>query len=210
MKALREDADDLARFAIDVEGLAQDGIRAGEPLLPIAVTEDDSVWRAGRIVLACEQAAENGGNAEERESAVGDVQAVDLFRLRAASDAHGITVVNAEVLKGVILFAVDEVIGGGDVEILDVDTRGGEPDANEFVGAGIRKRLEENTFEDAEDEGVAANAGGERNEGDGGEKRRAREAPEDLLHVEQECSHSRGLTRAQPRTPRDGRQSLCR
>ena len=90
---------------------------AAKTLLPIAVAEDDGVRRAGRIVLAGEQAAEDRGNAEKRESAVGDVEAVDLFRFRAASDANGITVVDADVLKGAILFAIDEVIGGGHVEV---------------------------------------------------------------------------------------------
>src|SRR5579859_1319127 len=141
MEAGWEDADDFARFAVDVEGLAEDGIRTAEPLLPIAVTEDDSVWRAWRIVLMGEEAAEGGGNAEKRESAVGDVEGVDLFGLGAADDAHGIAIVNANVLKRAILLPVDEVIGGSDVEILDVDAWSGEPDADEFVGARIGERF---------------------------------------------------------------------
>lgn len=159
----------MAGLAIDVEGLAEDGRGAAKAFLPIAVAEDDGVWRAGGIVLAGEQAAEDGGNAEKGQGAVGDVQGVDLFGFGAARDADGVTVVDAEVLKRAVLLSKDEVIGRSKVEILDVDARGGKPNADEFVGAGIRKRLEENAFKDAEDDGVAANAGGESDEGDGGE-----------------------------------------
>jgi hypothetical protein len=210
MEARWEDTDDFARFAIDVKGLAQDGRRATKPFLPITVAEDDGVGRAGRIVLTGEQSAEDGGNAEKRESAVGDVKGVDLFRLGAASDANGIAIVNTDVLKGAILFAIDEVIGGSDVEILDVDAGGGEPDADKLVRTRIGKRLEENAFENAEDDGVATDAGGERDESNDGEKRGTPETAKDLFQVEQERSHLRGLRWAVPRIQRDGRQSLIK
>lgn len=193
MKTWWEDANDLAGLTIDVEGLAQDGSGAVKAFLPIAVAEDDGVGRAGRIVLAGKQAAEDGGNAEERKSAVGNVQGVDLFRFGAARDADGVTVVDADVLKRAVLLAKDEVIGRSHVEILDVDAWGGEPDADEFVGAGIRKRLEENAFKDAEDDGVAANAGGEGDEGNGREERGAAQTAEDLLQIEHERCHWRSL-----------------
>ena len=77
-----------------------------------------------------EQAAKDGRNAEQRQRAVGDVEGVDLFRLGAAGDADGIPIVDANVLKGAILFPIDEVIRGGQVEILDVDARSGEPYAD--------------------------------------------------------------------------------
>ena len=46
MEARREDADDFARFPVDVERLAQDGSRAAESFLPVAVAENDGVRRS--------------------------------------------------------------------------------------------------------------------------------------------------------------------
>jgi len=92
-----------------------------------------------------------------------------------------------------ILFAIDEVVGRSHVEVWNVDAWGGVPDADEFVGLGIGERFEENAFQDAEDDGVAANASGQSDKGDGREERGVREATEDLLQVLQDCSHQRSL-----------------
>jgi hypothetical protein len=102
--------------------------------------------------------------------------------------------VDADVLEGFILFAIDEVVGRSHVEIIDVDTGSGVPDADEFVGLGIGKRLEKDAFEDAEDDGVAANAGGESDERDYREKGGACKAAENLFQVEHKRSHWRSLT----------------
>jgi hypothetical protein len=55
------------------------------------------------------------------------------------------------------------------------------PDADEFVGLGIGKRLEEDALEDAENDLVAADSGSERDKRDGGKEWSVREAAEDLL-----------------------------
>ena len=92
----------------------------------------------------------------------------------------------------------------------DVDAWGGEPDADEFVGVWIGKRFEEDAFENAEDDGVAANTGGESDKRDDGEERGAAETAEDLLQVEQECFHLRCLRGTPRRRQGDGRRSLMR
>ena len=79
------------------------------------------------------------------------------------------------------MLAIDEVVGGRHVEIGDVDARGRVPDADEFVGLGIGKRLEQDALEDAEEDGIAADSGSERDNRDGGKQWSVREAAEDLL-----------------------------
>ena len=140
-----------------------------------------------------EGAAEQGRNAEERKSAVGDVEGVEALGFGQAGEIDPGGVIGADILKGLILFAVDEVVGGGHVEVGDVDTGGGVPDSDEFGGAGIGKRLEKDALENAKDDSVAANARGERDERDGSEQRSVREATEDLLQLVEKAVHPCGL-----------------
>ena len=88
------------------------------------------------------------------------------------------------------MFAIDEVVRGGHVEIGDVDAGGGVPDTDEFSGLRIGQGFEEDRFENAEYHGVAADA---RGEGDGREERSAREPAENLFEVDKEHLHGRGL-----------------
>ncbi len=137
----------------------------------------------GRIVLAREGAAQHGRNAEQRKRAVGNVKSVEAFGFSNASDADGIPVVDANVLKSLILLAIDEVVGGRHVEVGNVDAGRGVPDADQFVGIRIGKRLEEDAFENAEDNSVAADAGSESDERNDGEERGVGQAAEDLLQM---------------------------
>jgi hypothetical protein len=62
-----------------------------------------------------------------------------------------------------------------------------------LLGTWIRKRLEEHTFEDAEDDSVRADACGKSDERDGGEERSAAEAAENLSElIVQHLFSSRG------------------
>ena len=137
----------------------------------------------------CEPAAKCRGNAEERKSAVGDIESFNLLGFGESGDTDGISLIRADVLKGMVLFAIDEVVGRINVEIGNVDAGGGVPYADEFGGARIGERLEEDALEDAEDDGVAANSCGEGDERDGGKERGVRKTAEDLLQMGYQCSH---------------------
>ena len=156
---------------------------AAEFLFPKSVRDHRGVRCTRGIVLAGEGAAQHGRNAEQGNGAVRNVKSVEAFGFSNARNADRVPVVDTNVLKGLVLFAIDEVVGRRHVEVGDVDAGGGVPDADQFVGIRIGKRFEEHAFEDAEDHGVAANAGGERDERDGREKRGIRETAEDLLQM---------------------------
>src|SRR5271168_1064138 len=171
MKALRKYANNFARFAIERDGLADDGTGAPKFLLPKTIGDHCGVWRTGRIILTSEGAAQDWGNAEQGNDAVRNVKSVKALGFSNAGDADGVPVVDANVLKSLILFAIDKVVRRRHVQVGDVDARGGVPDADQFVGVRIGKRFEEDAFENAKDDGVASNAGGESDERNGGEQR---------------------------------------
>ena len=160
LEAARENADDLAGVAVHGEGLADDRSCAAEFLLPVAVGEHDGFGGSGGIVLAGEQAAKRGLDAEQGESAVGDVEAVDVFWLSGAGDIEGIAGVDADVFQGLALLAINEVVRGREVQVFDVDAGRGVPDADEPVGVGVGQRLEEDVLNHGEDDGVGADADG--------------------------------------------------
>ena len=158
---------------------------------PVAVADHDDLGRFGLGIFGGEQAASGGGNAEKRKQRVGDVEPLYLFGLVDAGDAVGVALVHGDVLEALALLAIDEIVRGRHVEVFDLDAGGGVPDADEAVGLGIGKRLEEDAFDDAENEGVGADAGGEGDEGDGGEERGEAETAEDLFELLQEGLHGR-------------------
>ena len=163
--------------------MADDRAGAAKFLFPKTIRDDRGVWGAGRIVLAGEGAPKHRSNAEQRKRAVGNVKSGETFGFSDAGDADGVPVVDADVLKGLILFAIDKVVGGCHVEVGDVDAGGRVPDANEFVRIRIGKRLEEDAFENAENHRVATDTGSESDERNDGEERSIGQAAEDLLQV---------------------------
>src|SRR4029077_10480181 len=157
MKPLRQDANNLPALAVHNDIAADDGGVTAKFAPPIAVSEHDGFGSAWRIILFGKGAAENGNNAEERKSAVGDTQAGHLFGLRNACNAHGVIRVKTDVLQGAVLFAEDEVVGGRQLEVIEVlDACCGKPDADQFIGFGIGQGLQKNAFENAENSGIGA------------------------------------------------------
>lgn len=137
----------------------------------------------------CEGAAELRWNTEKGKNAVGDVQCGQSLGFGETGEGETVALIDADVLEAVILFAVDEIIGGRHVEVSDIDARSGVPDADEFGGARIGQRLEENAFEDAEDDGVSADTGSERDERNNREEGRASQAAEYLLQMVEKRAH---------------------
>src|SRR6266571_7938777 len=170
VKSLRQDADDLPGFAVHDDVAPDHGGVAAKFAAPIAVGEHGGFRSAGRIILFGEGAAEQERDAEERESAVSDSQGRNLFGLGHTGHAHGVARVKTDVLESAVLFAEDGVVGGGQLEFFELDARGSKPDTYHFIGFGIGQGLEENAFEDAEDNRVAAYAGGQCDEGDSSEQ----------------------------------------
>src|SRR6266704_375961 len=171
VKSLRQDADDLPGFSVYDDVAPDHGGVAAKFAAPIAVSQRGGFGSARRIILFGEGAAQHGRNAEEGESAVSNAQGGDLFRFGDAGHAQGVARVKTDVLEGAVLFAEDEVVGGGQLEVFEVlDAGCGKPDTYHFIGFGIGQGLEKDAFEDAEDNSVGAYAGGECDGGDSGEQ----------------------------------------
>src|SRR5438046_339419 len=161
VKSLRQDANDLAGFAVHDDVTADDRSIAAKFATPIAVKKHDGFGGPRRIILPGKAAAQQGRHAEERESAIRNAQGTNLFGFGHAGHAHGVARVKTEILEGAILVAEDEVVGGGQLEFFEIDPGRSKPDADKFIGFGIWKRLEENAFENTEDDGVGSDAGGQ-------------------------------------------------
>src|SRR6266852_4371056 len=177
VESLGQDADDLSRFAVHEDIVADDGRIAGKFAAPIAVGKNGGFRSARGIILFREGAAQQGRSAEERKSAVRNAQGADLFRFGNAGHDHGIAIVKTEILEGTILVAKYEVVGGGQLELFELDAGCGQPDADKLIGFWIGQRLKEDTFEDTEDDGVGPYTSGQGDERDGREHGGTAEPP---------------------------------
>ena len=88
VKSLRQDADDLAGFAVHDDIAPDDGNIAAKFAAPIAVKKHDGFGGPRRIILPGKAAAQQGRHAEERKSAIRDAQGTNLFWLGHAGHAH--------------------------------------------------------------------------------------------------------------------------
>ena len=189
LKVLREDADDLARLAIHDEGLADDRGGALKLALPVSVAEHHGIRRSGGVFLAGKRMSENGSNSEQWKHAIADVDGAHPLGVATARHAHGIAVEYADILEGMVLLAVNEVVRGGHTEVGDFHARGGMPHADEFIRVRIGERLKQNALENAEHDRIAAYAGGQRNQRYGGEERGIRKPAEQVLQLVEEIMH---------------------
>jgi hypothetical protein len=122
-------------------------------------------------------------DAEHGEHAIGYVQAVDVLGLANAGDGERIAVVHADILQVGALLPISEVEEGSHIELVEADTGGAVPDADELFRVGIAERLEQDAINDSEHDGVGANADRKRNQDDGSEERGAQKAAEYLLEL---------------------------
>ena len=169
-------ADDLARFAIDDDRLAEHTLIAAELPLPVRVAQHHPLGCLGRIVVTGEMAAKNRVDVEEAQRPVRDEQDLHPLGLAGASDRNGATVPQPDVLEYTPLFSISEVVRRRHVQERDSQPRRGMPQPNEPVGIVERQRLEENAADDAEDGRVGADSERQGEDGDQGEHRRAKQA----------------------------------
>ena len=113
---------------------------------------------------------------------------------------HRIAVVGADILKRGVLLAIDKVDGGRHIQFCEANARRGVPHADQLLGMGVGKRLQEHALDYAENDRVCAHTDGESNEGNGGKQRRPAEPAQDLLEVVSERCHASasGYTCEQP------------
>jgi hypothetical protein len=119
-----------------------------------------------------------------------NAQCLDLFGFCDASDADRIILISANVDEALVPLAEDKVGGGRDIQVFDVEAWRGLPDADEIFGARIGKRLEEDAFQDAENNGVRPNTGGQGDQRNGGEHRSASQPAENLSQLVPKFTHA--------------------
>src|ERR1041384_557687 len=183
VKSLRQDADDLARFTVHDDVAAHDVSIAAKFAAPIAVSEHGGFGSARRIILLGEDAAQQRRHVEERESAVRDAQGTNLFGLGYAGHAYGVACIETEILESTILVAKNEVVRRGQLEFFELDSGGGQPDADKLIRFWIGQGLEEDAFKDAEDNRIGPYAGSQRDEGNDREHGSATEPSQDLFEL---------------------------
>ena len=88
----------------------------------------------------------------------------------AAGQAEGRGAVQADVVEGFVLLAVNEIEELSHVEFGDVYAGGLMPYANEAVGLRVIERLEKHPLDHAENYGVGADADGHGDESNGSKK----------------------------------------
>ena len=187
----RKDSNDEAAVAIGDDGAAHNGAVAAEFAHPVPIAEHRGFRRGGLHVFDREKTASYRSDAEKRKQSVGDFKPVDLFGLIDTGDAVRVTLIHRDVLEGVALLAIDEIVRRRHVEVFDLNAGSGVPDADEAVGIGVGKRLEQDAFHNAENKSIGADAGGERDQRDGGEEGRKAQAAQDLFELLQQGLHGR-------------------
>ena len=135
-------ADNLARFAVHQDGTADDRVIAPEFRAPISIGKHYSLRSAGAIVAACEQAAQGRLDTEDRKRAIGDIEALNVFRLSRAGDTERIARVNADILERGVLLALDEVKKWRHWQLVNFNAGNVVPDADQSVGLRIAQGFE--------------------------------------------------------------------
>jgi hypothetical protein len=165
----RKDADDLGRNAIDSQRLSNDVRCASESPLPVSVAEEDAHGAAGLVVLLQEEPSQLGLDTEERKESARDRENFDALGFAASGDGDFLAVPSADAFEGALVVEVGEEGCGSLIDDGQVESRGAVIQADELLGFGEGKRLEEHSVDDAEDGSGGSDAEGEGEHGDDGE-----------------------------------------
>src|SRR5262249_2143227 len=153
---------DLPRLAIGNERLADDVWIAAELVLPISITDDRGISGARRVFLVSEPAPKHRCHGEQRQNRFCHIQRSHLLGFAGSLDAQRGALINANILKTILaLLAINEVVRGRHVEVLDAYARRGMPHSHQLVRTLVGQGLEQNAFEYAEYNGIAADSGGQ-------------------------------------------------
>ena len=176
---LRGDADDVEGGVAEFECAGEDFGVAGEAAVPPGVADDgDGIFAFGAVVVVGEGAADESTDAEGGEVGAGDE--LDIHRLGtvatgddavdgvgAAEDGSGAAedgVIFLQIaIEGIgIEIGVCPVVGDAAIDAVT--------EHDKLRGLLHGKIAEQDCIEEAEDGGVSADAEGEREQGDGGER----------------------------------------
>jgi hypothetical protein len=186
VEARRRDADDRHRLAVERHAAVEDRRVAIEAPRPVAVGEDDhrmSAWRA--VVVLREGAADVRAHAEDVEVVAGDQLAVDAFGLAVGDERERRREAREDAVEHGILIAevaIHRIREGALVESASLE-RARAVEDHEPLGRGDGKKPQEDLVGQRKDRGVGADAEGERQHDDHGERRRFDEGADGVAEV---------------------------
>ena len=169
LKIAGDDARDEVRLVAEGDGAADEvrvGAKAAEPE---GTTDDRDASAVGAVLVGGEAAAEFQACAEEAEVSGRHVDRLDLLGPIAAGeiDAGPAEIVRGDVFEYLRLLR-QEVDGGYGVVGVGAGLSG-EPELDNAVGVGVRKRAEKGGVDEGEDGGVGADTEGKSGDGGDGE-----------------------------------------
>src|SRR5690348_1410178 len=114
-------------------------------------------------------------------------QRVDVFRFRNARDVHRATYVDSDTLKSPALIVEYEIVLGRHIAHVRVHGEWADVYRYKLFRMRIRKRLQKDAVNDAENRGVRADAESERKHSDSREARRFTQHAESEAQILQNC-----------------------
>ena len=180
-KARRQHADDRVARSIEGDRTAQGGRVAAEAILPERVADDRFGWRVRAVFGFAEQAAHARAHADDVEETAGDTPAAEPFRVVDAGERHRLGARQREGVERVLTRApVDEIrprhrhLRAVGPDLVQVD---------EAIRLWIRQRPQQDAVDEREDGRGRADAERQRDEDDGGERRRPGERAHGVANV---------------------------
>ena len=166
-KGGRCDADDGERLLVEIDGGTDDFWIAAEGAAPEIFAEHDDGSGTGLAVFSVEDATHDGLHLKKWKELCGGDRSVDDERFAMAGQRQLMGLHGGEFDEDVALAAqIFEIsVGPAGVGAL----LGLLEDVVELLGAGIRKRFEQRSVDDAEDGGVCADTERQSEHGDRGE-----------------------------------------
>ena len=163
----RHHADHLARNRVDHNLASDDLLVAAEPPQPIRVRKDDGLGRPWRIVLDRKPAAQQGLNAQCRQSSLRDGNGVDLLGVAVAGHRRRTLCPHTELLECRRMLLPCRIEARPDPHVAGslASQLAGVEDANQRFSFGVWQRTDEYCIHDTEDGRVGADAECEREDG---------------------------------------------
>ena len=198
VEALRRDADDGQRLAVDDQLLIENVRVLAEARLPEGVTEHrDARLADRRVIVWREQAAERGREPQHREVAAGDHHAPAVRRLIARRDVRAEDHVRGDtgeagravrrLLEVPVHRIAEDVVAiafcAREAARVGSGLRGRRQEVHEPSRIGNRQRPQEHLIEQRKDRGVCADPERQRGDGDDGDERRLEERPQSELEI---------------------------
>ena len=179
----RRDADDRERCPVQRDRLAEDTLVAAETFLPEGMAQHRDVRTARAIVIGGEGAAEERLDAERAEEIFGDANALEIFRIAPAGEGESGERLRGELGETLLLIAPGGVARPGNIRAIEAAFGERTPGAHELLRLRIGERTQEERVDGGEENGVGANAEGQRDDGENGEAGLSQELSQSVAKV---------------------------